>query len=156
MAVFDESKVINVFHKDKAVVGKKYYFSEFLYNLKSRVEDEDVNCVGELTYVNDRCDPFQKDTNNYWEFIYPYEEPPKQRMTKCQFIEWLAKGNGVWKYYDGNIVSNTMSYDERRFDEDVGEDKLIRPWDSDEWIEPTVDIYERDCVEPYLAKESVK
>ena len=21
----------------------------------------------------------------------------------------------------------------------------IRTWDSDEWVEPTVDIYERDC-----------
>ena len=25
------------------------------------------------------------------------------------------------------------------------EDVVIRPWGSDEWVKPTVDIYERDC-----------
>lgn len=66
-------------------------------------------------------------------------------MTNRQFMEWLAKGNGVWKYDDGNVVSDTLPYDVRRLDEKVKEGRLICSWDSDEWVSPTVDIYERDC-----------
>ena len=30
-------------------------------------------------------------------------------------------------------------------EKDIGVTSKIRPWGSGEWIEPTVDIYERDC-----------
>lgn len=34
MAVFDESKVINALHKDKAEIGKKYWVSDNIVDLK--------------------------------------------------------------------------------------------------------------------------
>lgn len=38
MAEFDESKVINALHTDKAVIGKKYWFADDLISLKEIVE----------------------------------------------------------------------------------------------------------------------
>lgn len=73
------------------------------------------------------------------------EEPPKQRMTNRQFVEWCSKGNGQWKWRDISQCHTDYSYSETADNEEVNEDIHIRLWDSDIWIEPTIDIYERDC-----------
>lgn len=149
MAQFDESKVINSLHTDKTEVGKKYWYSDNAYRLKIHIEHDSTSFVGKLEDVDlNRSNPFIfKDCDDGWEYIYPYEEPPKQRMTYRQLAEWLAKGNG--EYIDSPkqycLPMCTTSYSEERRNEPVFQSLFIRTWDSEEWIEPTVDIYERDC-----------
>lgn len=78
--------------------------------------------------------------------IKPEEEKPK-RMTNRQLAEWLAKGNGEHSYGEGknDPAFTYWSYDAEEMNLPVEEEVVIRPWGSDEWIEPTVDIYNRDC-----------
>ena len=75
--------------------------------------------------------------------IKPEEEKPK-RMTKRQLAEWLARGFGESKTGFANNICTVYTYPQWHEDEPV-KDRTIRPWGSAEWIEPTVDIYERDC-----------
>lgn len=146
MAQFDESKVINALHPEKTEVGKKYWFSDNILVLKNAVEKDitQESYVGELVRCIEAASvyPFQMSNSCSWQFIYPYEEPPKLRMTNIQLMEWLAKGNGVYKNTSGYIHDSHVAKYEDSF---VEEGLLIKSWDSDEWVEPTLDIYERDC-----------
>ena len=65
-------------------------------------------------------------------------------MTNLQLAEWLAKGNGQYRLKgESTEGSFWMVYED---EEDLAVDSaLIRPWGTDEWIKPTVAIYERDC-----------
>lgn len=149
MAQFDESKVINCLHPEKAEVGKKYWYSDSLAELKRSVVRDSIR-IGEVVKFSEYADyPFSvKDEEGYhedWEFLYPYEEPLKQRMTNRQFCEWLAKGNGQWKWNNTTQCYTEYPYPAENDCNEVSERILIRPWDSEEWVEPTVDIYERDC-----------
>lgn len=68
-------------------------------------------------------------------------------MTNLQLAEWLAKGCGLWKHSPSNSGTVYYAYwviegKEGCFVED---NILIRPWGTDEWVRPTVGIYERDC-----------
>lgn len=65
-------------------------------------------------------------------------------MTNIQFMEWLSKGNGVYKNLGGYVHSSYVEQVEL-LDEEVDETYLILPFGQTEWIEPTVDVYERDC-----------
>lgn len=76
--------------------------------------------------------------------IKPEKERP-QRMTNRQFTEWCGKGNGQFKLKYGERIFLDCDYEEYRENDPVDEKILIRPWGSDDWVEPTVDIYERDC-----------
>lgn len=149
MEVFDESKVINALHRDRAEVGKKYYFADYLGILKERVESNDSGYVYELTYVDDNDNCCFRIDGSLYALLYLYEEPPKQRMTYRQLAEWLAKGNG--EYVESKDINKycipmySMTYTEGNRDEPVKQGIFIRTWDSDEWVEPTLDIYERDC-----------
>lgn len=145
MVKFDESKVINALHPEKAEVGKKYYFNDFIYDLKNDIEKDDVTGVGVLGCVYNESRPFEKRDGIRCEFLYPYEEPPKQRMTNRQLAEWCAKGNGECRYDDGINSYPYFTFEITNSNNVVGDGILIRSWDSDEWVEPTVDIYERDC-----------
>lgn len=146
MAQFDESKVINALHPEKAEVGKKYYCSDNLLKLKKYVEENNIDFVGILKEVEDlKYSPFNS-SRYLWQFLYPYEEPPKQRMTNIQLMEWINKGNGMFKYWDDSDTYYAYkSCKEKTLNNEVDKGTLIRSWDSEEWIEPTVDIYERDC-----------
>lgn len=145
MPKFNESKVINELHIDKAEVGKKYWFDDHLGNLKTKVEKEEKSL--ELKSINheDSLYPFIMGNNFSYELLYPYEEPPKQRMTNLMFIEWVAKGNGMYSRRASPTMNISIICRRDSLNEEVDEDIVIRPWDSEEWIEPTVDIYERDC-----------
>lgn len=86
-------------------------------------------------------------TNPVWDWqVFDYRIKPKEepvRMTNRQLAEWVGKGNGEWLAIMG--VHSDFGYVKGKEDLEVSSDFLIRPWGSDEWIEPTVDIYERDC-----------
>lgn len=152
MRTFDENKVVDVFHPGKAVIGGRYFVEDNLVRLKRCVTEEETkedtyilreinNTIGEDDY------PFMcEDEEDYsrWAFLYPYEEPPKKRMTNRQFIEWLAKGNGLYKGL-GDYAIPEFSTVVRLLDEEVDKTFLICPFGQTEWIEPTFDIYERDC-----------
>lgn len=72
------------------------------------------------------------------------EEPeePEKLMTNRQLAELLQKGYGTWS--DKGTLGYAHSGYSFSFDkeDDAVTDKWIRPWGSDEWLEPTVDIYE--------------
>lgn len=150
MAQFDESKIISPLHTEKAEVGKKYWFSDYLSFLKRVVEENDTDKSAKLVKVEENsCTfPFYLDGEYSWcpwQFLYPYEESPKQRMTNRQFCEWCNKGNGQWKWKDSSQCLTAYSYYETNDNKEVDEDIHIRSWGSDEWVEPTTNIYERDC-----------
>lgn len=139
MTQFDESKVINGLHTDKAEIGKKYWYADNITKLKRYIEQDCRAMSGELKATEDGL--FKIGTGCYY-LLHPYEEPPKIRMTNIQLMEWLAKGNGVYKNTGGYIHDSYVAKYEDSF---VDEGLLIKSWDSKEWIEPTADIYERDC-----------
>lgn len=148
MAQFDESKVINALHPEKAEVGKLYWFADNLLTLKKRVEENSgiKSRILNIIICNKYSQaPFVLGDGVSWELLYPCEEPPKQRMTNRQLAEWLAKGNGEYSYTYMKGVFSKFSYNKDEENLYIDADTYIRPWDSTEWIEPTVDIYERDC-----------
>ena len=74
-------------------------------------------------------------------------------MTYRELAEWLAKGNGQCLDENGKITT-FLDYNEK-FDDsrDCGK-HLIRRWDSNKWINPTRDIYMKDC--GYEDDETIK
>ena len=149
MTQFDESKVINALHPEKAEVGKKYWYADSLIHLKKYVEDNDTERIAELKQINNDYDYdgciFQICECYLWQFLYPYEEPSKQRMTNRQLAEWCNRGNGQWKLKGITQCLAQYSYSVTKDNNEVGEAIHIRSWGSEEWIEPTVGIYLRDC-----------
>lgn len=97
----------------------------------------------------DSCPTFSDDTTGY-ELRVKSEEPEIRRMTYRELAEWLARGNGQLSYNDRSIVTKicvetSNSYFEDNDNIEVPDSYKIRRWNSDEWIEPTVDVYEADC-----------
>lgn len=66
-------------------------------------------------------------------------------MTHHELAEWLAKGNGQYRHRDTNAEFSQWIVIEYEEDLAVDDNLLIRPWGTDEWIKPTVEIYRRDC-----------
>ena len=64
-------------------------------------------------------------------------EEPKKRATNIQLMEWIAKGNGVWK--SGRSVNTYLSYFEDSLEKEVEDYILIRPFGTTEWLEPTLE-----------------
>lgn len=146
MAKFEEEKVITALHPEKAEVGKKYWFADNILVLKSAVEENNKDIyLGTLESIIDiKCCAIYKKSDSFWEFIYPYEEPPKNRMTNEQLAEWLAKGNGLL-LVDNDVCYTYYEIRKENLESESTENFLIRPFGQTNWIEPTVDIYERDC-----------
>lgn len=148
MAKFEEEKVINALHIDKAEIGKKYWYSDNILNLKDYVQENDVDYMGKLIVkMANNSYPFHFDNEGNWQFLYPYEEPPKQRWTHKMLAEWCIKCNGHFKYKGTKnaLIHFTHEYYEMDEEKEIDKDIVIRPFGQTEWIEPTVDIYERDC-----------
>lgn len=145
MAKFDENKVINGLHPEKAEVGKKYWFSDSITWLKRKVESNEHYS----TLKNFESPYFEvvdsESTSNKYFLLYPYEEPPKQRMTNRQLAEWCVKGNGELTTSVSMHVYAYHDYPKGEEDEEVKEAIVIRPFGESKWIEPTVAMYERDC-----------
>lgn len=90
------------------------------------------------------------DTNYpQWDWgLYDYrvkpeeQEEPKKLMTNRQLSELIQKGYGIWSDQNAlSFVHAGYSYALSK-ENDIVTDKCIRPWGSDKWLEPTVDIYE--------------
>lgn len=145
MAEFKEELVINALHPEKAEVGKKYWYSDGILWLKRSVENNEPHA----TLKNFESPFFEVDKSenltNKYSLLYPYEEPPKQRMTYRQLAEWCAKCNGEYTHcsYDNSYTG--FAYKKGTENDELTEGYFIRPWNSSDWIVPTVDIYEKDC-----------
>lgn len=148
MAHFNESKIISALHWEHAEIGKKYIFADDLVSLQSSVlsSTTDFNILEDFSFSIVR--PFKADNGHGYQFLYPYEEPTRVLMTKRQLAEWLAKGNGQYRLACG-VYAFHMDYiyecgeDDYRFKEEDG--ITIRSWGSNEWVDPSLEIYERDC-----------
>ena len=69
-------------------------------------------------------------------------DEPKKPMTCRQLAELMAKGYGELMDKHTLFVRTHFKYDVNRGC--IAKDNvLIRPWGSDEWLDPTVDIYEK-------------
>lgn len=68
----------------------------------------------------------------------PEELKPK-RATNLQLMEWLAKGNGMWKEKNGSPVSIRVYFFEDSLEKEVDDFVLIRPFGTTEWLEPTLE-----------------
>lgn len=143
MPQFDESKVINALHFEKAEVGKKYWFADNVIRLKYYVEQDFRGNLGRLEDIYTEGGLFEIGSGSYY-LLYPYEEP-KKRMTNRQIAEWLARGKGEYSRDDCDSAYAEYSYYKSERNNEVDSGMKIRSWGSEEWIEPTVDIYERDC-----------
>lgn len=77
MAKFDESKVINCFHSDRAEIGKRYYRADDLFKLKEVVESKNKEYIGIFVGAREnRALPFVFKGNSMgWGLIYPCEDP---------------------------------------------------------------------------------
>lgn len=79
-----------------------------------------------------------------WNHVYPIEwnKKPKKRMTNRQLAKWLAKGNGE---RSSDKLANSYhqhDYPKSEANDFVDECILVRKWDSEKWVEPTVDLLE--------------
>lgn len=84
-----------------------------------------------------------------WNWIYvdyrvKPEGEPKELMTQRQICELLAKGYGEVMVDDEmeTEVYPTYFYSKGFQDKPVADNVRIRPWGVDDWLVPTVDIYE--------------
>lgn len=144
MPQFDESKVINALHFEKAEIGKKYWYADNIASLKREVERDFKERLGRLEDIYPESGLFEIESVR-WYLLYPYEEPPEKRMTNRQIAEWLARGNGEYSRDAYDRAYAEYSYFKSESNNEVDSDMKIRSWDSEEWVEPMVDIYERDC-----------
>lgn len=121
----------------------------------------------EAYYTNDDADTFDGlkirivgyargmwicEVNAEWKHPYPVEwnkekvkealNPKPKRMTKRQLAMWLAKGNGECS--SCGLLNAYDNYLYQKGDENklVGDGYKVRKWDSEEWVEPTVDLLE--------------
>ena len=63
-------------------------------------------------------------------------------MTNRQLSELLAKGYGQVCYKPFESASIVYAVPISEENEEVSETVSVRPWSSDQWLKPTVDIYE--------------
>lgn len=85
-----------------------------------------------------------------WVHVYPIEwnKKSKKRMTNRQLAMWLAKGNGQMVYLfngclsvtDTSCVRSSHTYKWHQDSLECDDRVRVRKGDSEEWIEPTVDL----------------
>lgn len=132
----------------KKLIGKKVLATDYICCL----EDPKDNLIGIFRGLsNEKKYPFfvavPSVVYTQYQFIREVieeeEDDEPKLMTYRQLAEWLARGFGLYKFHVDLYSFITINSNiENRF---VEEPIRIRPWGSDEWVKPTVDIYERDC-----------
>ena len=139
-------KIYTYENRNEAEIGKRYVFSDTYMYLCDTLFLE-TSSPRELMAVKDNPHPFNNEDLGRYQFIREVLEEKPTLMTNRQLAEWLAKGNGEMSMRKGMglCVFPHWVYEKERANDSVPDDFLIRPWDSDEWVVPTVDIYERDC-----------
>lgn len=133
----------------KKLIGKRVLVSDCLFNMEKT--EGSVRILLEV-FEKDNAHPFLVDNGKMMQIRYQFIreiEEEKPIMTYRQLSEWLAKGFGELVFEGGEIVSRVCHTFKEYFVADenkpVFERYLIRPWGSDEWVKPTLEIYERDC-----------
>lgn len=109
------------------------------------IDDERLNGKLEGFLVFGYCqDRWLVESNKSWSHVYPIEwnKKPKKRMTNRQLAMWLAKGNGEVAMNEGCAVLHHFDYGNEEANEPILASIRVRKWDSEEWVEPTVDLLE--------------
>lgn len=128
--------------KAKKLIGEKVVANHCLSKIEKYPEKIEPEI---LTGIDDELDFIFEIGDCYsYQFIREVIEEP-QIMTDRQLSEWIVKGNGVYSYEDSDFAYTNYAYHKSRPDDPVSDSIFIRSWDSEEWVLPTVDIYERDC-----------
>lgn len=110
-----------------------------------RTTNVDLPCDGLKTemvgYVNGK---WVSKNGIKWLYVYPVAFNKPKRMTNRQLAMWLAKGNGQWRYMDTDVilVETKFNYGARCDNVELKGNIRVRKWDSEEWIEPTIDLLE--------------
>lgn len=117
---------------------------------KAYVDDGSENMAIEeiVSYDNKYDEPWGTEQCNNYLHVYPVEwnkekveessKPP--RMTNQQLMRWLAKGNGMIVKTSIDSVGTYFSVLDKYLDKPCSDEFKVRKWDSEEWIEPTVDL----------------
>lgn len=128
----------------KKLIGKEVVVSDYLAYIEDHPEWKETAILKDVT--RGAPYPFRTSNGNY-QFIREVIKDELQLMTNRQLAEWCAKGNGAYSYEGSDFTHTNYAYRKANPDELVSDDIRIRTWDSEEWVLPTVDIYERDCRE---------
>lgn len=99
----------------------------------------------QILYKGDWIDCYDPEWVDDVEYRIKPEEPKSRRMTYRELAEWLAKGNGQAKAGRCAITQLIYSNFDKIDNMEIPEEYKIRRWNSNEWIEPTYDIYIADC-----------
>ena len=67
------------------------------------------------------------------------EEPKPTRATYIQLIEWLAKGNGVYRFFENAGIRMDISVADGSANKVLAPDMQIRLFGTDKWVEPTLE-----------------
>ncbi len=113
--------------------------------MKAFKEGKTIECK----VKNDDNDPWTETKSPTWNFaVCEYRIKPEkteiERMTNRQLSELIAKGYGEWKFNSSPTIFAYNHYLEP-YDDDIVDEVLVRPWGSEKWIRPTVDIYNGFC-----------
>ena len=96
--------------------------------------------------LKNTCDWYEAE-NPEWsddcEYRIKPEEPKSKRMTFKMLCEWLNKGQGQYRLGENAYIHEYYNITDDN--KELPDEYKIRRWGSDEWIEPTVDVYEADC-----------
>lgn len=122
----------------RKLIGKKVIISD---NLCAITEIPETRSVSVLKSINCESDYLF----DHYQFIREIIEEPAELMTNRQLAEWTGKRIGEYTYADSFIAYTSYGYSKSKQNDPVPYNLLIRPWNSEEWVLPTVDIYERDC-----------
>lgn len=107
---FDKNKVISKENKSKAIVGKKYYFSDATMFLRRYVNAETLDTIYVLSAVVDGDSAFVNARGMHWEYIYPTEEEikfDKSKMFSRENMYSLVLGK---RYYVSDSVERLEGY----------------------------------------------
>ena len=136
-------KIFSYRNSDEAVVGRRYLFTDYLKKVNNPVDGWKM-IIRELESVDDGQCPFKSKGGASYQFIREVIEEEPAIMSHRQLSEWLAKGNGQMRSA-GALLYPLLVYEPKNEHDAVPKNIRIRRWGSDEWVVPTVDIYERDC-----------
>ncbi|PBC73084.1 hypothetical protein [Fibrobacter intestinalis] len=120
---FDESKIINALHTDRAVVGSKGFFADKIIELKLMVEEGD--CIQELKdVITEGCPyPFKSDAGNFFDFFYPVEIAKRKKLVSFTW-EDREMLRGKWYRKKGKENEYTITLLNRFSDGTFGIDAI--------------------------------
>ena len=148
MAEFNKACVN--FVEDETLYGKYGYFANNVDTLKYYVINSDMKGWGCLSRFSSNCEsyPFvRREDDLHYRFFY-YDPalyisiPSTSRVaTHRELSRWLAQGNGESIYCRSpnapRLTFTELRYDPTDMNKPV-QDIMVRKWDDDEWIVPSV------------------